>query len=41
MPSAKPTSPAWSATKCSAKGPGPIGEGLPGNGYVYSEAVKL
>lgn len=39
MPSARRTSPAWNATKCSANGPGPTGEGLPGNGCVYSEAV--
>ena len=38
-PSARPTSPAWNATKCSANGPGPTGEDLPGNGCVYAEAV--
>lgn len=30
MPSARPTSPALSATKCSAKTPGHTGRGLPG-----------
>lgn len=33
-PSASPTSPAWSATKCSASGPGPIGEDPRGNGRL-------
>lgn len=41
MPSASPTSPAWSATKCSAKGPGRIGRGLQGNCCLYPEVVTL
>lgn len=38
-PSARPMSPVWNATKCSANGPGPIGEVLQGSNCVYSEAV--
>lgn len=41
MLSAKRMNPAWNAIKCSANGPGPTGEDLPGNCCVYSEVVRM